>query len=267
MPREQTSLASQQAALMALVTGRDLGASAADSASLVVGDARASAADRVHVYFHMYRARIAEALESQFPRLARWLGAEEFGDVAAAYISDEPSRHPSLRYVGERLPAWLAARRRDAPALAGLAALEWARADVFDLVDETPLTMDDVRGWAADRFGELPLRLVTAHRVITVPAGTSHQWDALGADVAFGAPANAGTEPLVVWREGTMVYHRVVDDAERAALELAQNGTQFGVLCDSLLAVHGEEEAITKAYKWMSTWITDGLLRRFADST
>jgi hypothetical protein len=260
------SLASQQAALMALVTGRDLGASTVDAASLVLGDARASAEQRVHVYAHMYRARIAEALESQFPRLARSLGAEEFGDVAAAYIRDEPSRHPSLRHVGERLPAWLAARRPDAPALAGLATLEWARADVFDLVDETPLAMDHVRGWPADRFGELPLRLVTAHRVITVPAGTSHQWDALCADVAVSAPANAGTESLVVWREGTMVYHRVVDDAERAALALAQNGTQFGVLCDSLLAVHGEEEAITKAYNWMSTWLTDGLLRRFDDS-
>jgi hypothetical protein len=259
MPRERMGLASQQAALMALVTG--WGTRAAEAASLIVGDARASAAERVHVYAHMYRARIAEALESQFPRLARRLGVEEFGDVAAAYISDEPSRHPSLRNVGERLPAWLASRRPDAPVLAGLATLEWARADVFDVVDEAPLTMDDVRRWPADRFGALPLRPITAHRLIAVPAGTSHQWDALGADVAFGAPADAGTEFVVVWREGTVVYHRIVDDAERAALALAQNGTQFGVLCDSLLAVHGEEEAITKAYKWMSTWLADGLLR------
>jgi len=264
---ERASLASQQTALLALVTGRDAGLVVPDASALVVGDARATADERVHVYFHMYRARIVEALESQFPRLARQLGADAFAELAAAYISDEPSRHPSLRYVGERLPGWLAARRADAPTLAGLGTLEWARADVFDLADDAKLSLEDVRGWPMERFAELPLHLVTAHRLMTVPAGTAALWDSLGDDVV-GAAADAvagslapETESLLVWREGTVVYHRLVDAAEHAALRLAAAGSHFGVVCEALLATHGEDGAVAQSYTWMSTWLADGLVQ------
>jgi hypothetical protein len=214
----------------------------------------------------MYRSRIVEALESQFPRLAKQLGADSFAELAAAYITDEPSRHPSLRYVGERLPGWLAARRRpDAPTLVGLTALEWARADVFDLADDRTLSLDDLHAWPPDRFGELPLHLVTAHRLVTVPAGTAALWDSLGGDIVDGAGESAagaatGNESLVIWREGTVVYHRLIDGAERAALDLAARRTQFGVLCESLLANHGDEAAVPRAHAWLSTWLADGLL-------
>jgi hypothetical protein len=253
-----------QTAAMALVTGRKAGVVVPDAGALIVSDARASADERMHVYAHMYRARIVEALESQFPRLAKLLGPDDFAELAVAYIGDEPSRHPSLRYVGERLPGWLAARGPETPAVAGLASLEWARADVFDLADEPTLTLDALRSWPMDRFGELPLRLVTAHRLVTVPAGTAERWDALGAELVNGvgdAPDAVGNESLVVWREGTLVYHRLVDEPERLALELASQGTRFGVVCESLLATRGEEAAVAQAYAWMSTWLADGLLR------
>jgi hypothetical protein len=253
-----------QAAVMSLITGQKVGLLAPDAAAFIVGDARASADERVHVYAHMYHARIVEALESQFPRLAKLLGANAFAELASAYISDEPSRHPSLRYVGERLPAWLGAERSDSPTLVALAALEWARADVFDLADEAPLTLDAVRAWPLDRFGELPLHLITAHRLVTVSAGTAGLWDALGTDLLKGdgdAPDGVESESLVVWREGTLVYHRLVGQAERAALELASKGATFGALCESLLATHGDEAAVAQAYAWMSTWLADGLVR------
>ena len=254
------SLASMQAGVMAMIRG---GAVAGEPDALIVGDDRGTAAERVEVYAFMYRARIAEALESQFPRLAKLVGADGFGELAAAYIAEEPSRHPSLRYVGQRLPAWLAARRSSPSVVAGLAALEWARTDVFDLADEAPLTLDDVRRWPPERFGELPLRLIDAHRFLTVPAGAAWLWDALGDEGSAGRAGEGSDalESLVVWREGTAVYHRLVSNAERAALELAAAGTSFGMVCESLLAEQGEEAAITQAHAWMSTWLADGLVR------
>jgi hypothetical protein len=261
-PPARPSLASMQTAVMALITGREAGIAVPEAGALIVSDARAGADERMHVYAHMYRARIVEALESQFPRLAKRLGSDDFAALAAAYITDEPSRNPSLRTVGERLPAWLAARRPESPRLAGLASLEWARADVFDVVDEPTLTLDAVRSWPMENFGALPLQLVAAHRLIAVPAGTARLWDALGAELvnSQGDSNAVGTESLAVWREGTLVYHRLVDRAEQSALALASQGTRFGVVCESLLAAHGEEAAVGQAYAWMSTWLADGLL-------
>jgi hypothetical protein len=267
--------------LLALITGQtaagaaSVPASAPEPATLVRGDARADAATRVHVYQHMYRARVVEALESQFPRLARWLGADDFAALAAAYVADHPSRHPSLRFLGARLPDWLARRSADQPgagpqhpALADLARLEWARADVFDAGDETPLAIDVLRAWPADRFAELPLRLIGAHRRLALAHPVAALWDAIGPagaepgsdlDRAAAMAAAARPESLLVWRQGVSVFHRATDQGERAALDAMAIGTSFGLVCESLAAGH-PEEAAAQAFSWLSTWTTDELL-------
>ncbi|HEY4393204.1 MAG TPA: DNA-binding domain-containing protein, partial [Polyangia bacterium] len=243
------SQASVQSALLALITGRGGPSGAPDAAAVIVGDARASAEERLRVYQFMYGARVAEALESQFPHLARHLGEKPFGELAAAYIADEPSTHPSLRFIGERLPGWLGSRRSEAPLLGALARLEWARSDVFDAADEPVLTAAAVRAWPPESFGELPLALVTAHRLVIVPAGTGQLWDATGNEPVV-APVSApvaserapdAAETLLVWRQDTTVYHRTVEPLERVALELAARGAEFGVVCDALLARQDEQ--------------------------
>lgn len=251
----------------------------ADAADLVTGDVRASAAERIHVYQHMYEARLIEALEAQFPRLARWLGAEAFAEVVAAYVADEPSRHPSLRFIGRRFPDWLAARapaEARHPALADLARLEWAREDVFDAADESTLVLDAVRGWPPDRFGEIPLRLITAHRRVRLARPVAALWDAIGpaardsestatpdgpAIVADAAAATgAGGESLLVWRQGIAVFHRATDAAEAAALDHMAEGTTFGAICEALCQDRSEPEAAAQAFAWLSAWTTDELL-------
>ena len=266
--------------LLQLITGQTVGAGggarAPDLAALVIGDARAGAADRVHVYQHMYRSRIVEALESQFPRLARWLGADGFADLTGAYVADYPSRHPSLRYLGERFPDWLARRTAGDnagaalhPALPDLARLEWARTDVFDAADQAPLAMAVLRAWPADRFAELPLRLIGAHRRLTLAHPVAALWDAIGPaaqapgsdlDRAAAAAADGRPEALLVWRQGAAVYHRATDDAEWGALEAMAAGTTFGQVCESLAGGRSAEEAAAQAFLWLSTWSTDELL-------
>ena len=264
--------------LLALITGQTAegaaGAPAPDPATLVLGDARADAQSRVHVYQHKYRSRMAEALESQFPRLARWLGADDFAPLTTAYVADHPSRHPSLRFLGARFPDWLAQRSAAQegsglhPALADLARLEWARTDVFDAADQAPLAIGVLRAWPADRFAELPLRLIGAHRRLRLAHPVAALWDAIGPaaqpserdlDRMAADAAAARPESLVVWRQGVSVFHRATDDAERAALDALAAGTSFGLICEALPAQH-PEEAAARAFSWLSTWTTDELL-------
>ena len=277
MPLEDESLRAIYDTLLAHITtghGGDA-ESLPDATALVIGDTRASAARRIHVYQHMYRARIVEALEAQFPRVARWLGAEAFTRLGAAYIADEPSRHPSLRFLGRRFPDWLASRapaeaRPDA--LADLARLEWAREDVFDAVDEPTLTIDVIRASAPDRFGEIPLRLVAAARRVRLARPVAALWDAIGptarevdpsildAVAEANAARETGGESLLVWRQGITVFHRATDAAESAALDTIAAGTTFGAVCEALSRDSSEEEAAAQAFAWLSTWTADELL-------
>jgi hypothetical protein len=254
-------LRATETALLSLITGHGEPAPALDAAALVRGDARADAATRLGVYQRMYGARLAEALEAQFPRLARLLGHDGLQALAGAYAAEEPSRQPSLRWLGERLPDWLARRRTEAPWLAGLARLEWARSDVFDAPDEPVLAADVVGALPPDAFATLPLALVAAHRLITVGHAASRLWDAADDDATDGGGGGHGPgETLLVWRQGTAVFHRAVDAAEHEALALVAAGTTFGALCDAALGRLPVEEATGTAFAWLTTWLADGLL-------
>ncbi len=260
----QPDLSRVETELLSLITGRRFGAEEPELDSLIVGDARAAAADRLAVYQHMYVARLVEVTEEQFPHLARVLGPVELESLVAAYLADEPSVNPSLRFLGARLPGWLVTHRPDAPRLAGLARLEWARADVYDVSDEPVLTMEELRAWPTEGFSSLPLRLIAAHRLLWVRAQTAHLWDVAGqpeaSPPALADEGHRGEESVLVWRHELAVYHRLVDQTERVALELAVNGTSFGLVCDGLLSVLGEEQAVSTAFSWLSTWVTDGLI-------
>lgn len=289
-PPRRRLLPSTQTALLAMITDAAPHPLTPSADALVVSDARASADERVHVYAHMYRTRIAEALESQFPRLARLFGADAFAELAFAYVTDHPSRNPSLRFIGTELPDWLE-RKYGSLGLSDLARLEWARSDVFDVVDEPTLTVDALRAWPLDDFMRLPVKLVAAHRLVTVDFAISAFWDRIGAtsdatvaptssgdssaeadadgcehahaapvDAQVEAPEQAAGESLLVWRQGAVVYHRVITDAERDVLELAAAGTTFGAICDALPSWRPTEEASAQAFTWLWSWTTADLL-------
>jgi hypothetical protein len=278
-------LPATQTALLALITEPVPHPFTPAADTLVVSDGRASADERVQVYAYMYRARLAEALASQFPRLARMLGTAAFEGLTFAYVTEHPSRHPSLRFLGEALPEWL--ERRHRAELSDLARLEWARGDVFDAVDEPVLTVDALRAWPLDEFTRLPIRLTQAHRIVTVDFAIAACWEQLGEvsgapdgdqcggeddgiaacehggaaplDVQIAVAEQAAGESLLVWRQGAAVYHRVLAEGERTVLELAAAGTTFGAICDALSS-RPPEEASAQAFAWLWSWTTAELL-------
>lgn len=260
MPRDGLTLAETQDALFAHITGSIDGELAAPD-SFVVGDLRANAAERIAVYAFMYRARLVEALESQFPRLAKSLGSEGFTELAHGYVDEHPSTQPSLRFLGGSFADWLA-RRRPALTLADLARLEWARADIFDARDEVALGVDAIRAWPQERFAELPVRLIDAHRLLVLAEGTAERWRRIGDQESaqnqdIAAPAS---EAVLVWRQGVAVYHRTVDAAEMTVLELAATGTSLGRICECAGARTDVGDAVGQSFRWIWGWANDQLL-------
>ena len=229
----------------------------------MVGDARAGAEERVQVYATMYRLRVAEALESQFPRVARALGAGRVRRSGRRFRGRQ-SRRAIRRCagLGRGFPDWLAGNRaRACRSWSPLARLEWARADVFDLADQPALTVEALRALPPDAFAELPLRLIDAHRF--VDAGRADA-GAVGR-AARGRPgrpgrgrAADGRGGTLVWRQDVAVYHRGLGADERAALESVAAGTTFGLVCERLAAGRTDEEAAARAFGWLSTWALDG---------
>ena len=135
---------------------------------LVVESEQTSAQVRLGIYADAYRLRLAEVLESDFPTLRSYVGAEAFRSVAGNYIEACPPRHFSIRYYGARLAGFLrehAAYRRS-PQLAEMAEFDWALGTAFDAPDSSVVGVEAVAGIPAEAWPGLSLRLHPSTQIL-----------------------------------------------------------------------------------------------------
>jgi hypothetical protein len=264
------SLARLQARLFGLITAPESvektlaseGAAARDLEAIVVGDARASAVERLDVYANMYFLRIRDVLADYFPKLRAVLGAAAFHDLVTDYLIAHPSTHPSLRNVGRALSAFIASQVAREPWHAELAALEWARLDVFDRADAAPLAREPLAALPPDAFADLALSLVPALEVVATRHAVEQTWRALedGGPATGAPPAAAPGHGLLVWRRGVVVHHRPLDGLEARALARLKGGCTFGALCADLGRDRADDEAAALAAGFLGRWLADELL-------
>ena len=81
------------------------------------GDGVAGEADRLAVYHHGYRARLREALATEFPGLAL-LAGRRFAALLDDYVAAHPSTHFNIRWHGAGLADFLATALVSASAVA-----------------------------------------------------------------------------------------------------------------------------------------------------
>src|SRR5262245_21101067 len=203
--------------------------------ALIAGDDRLPAADRLDIYANMYFFRLLDCLREDFPRLATALGEDRFHNLATDYLLAHPSEHPSLRFLGRRLPEFLAghALARASGALVDLARLEWTRADLFDAADARPLTREDLARLSQEAAGDLPLRPVPAFRLLRLDHDATGLWRELrerdrgaagsGAPdggrepaAAEGAAASEAETAAATWGAGNANAARIGEDAGAA---------------------------------------------------
>ena len=147
--------------------------------------------DRLDVYARMFVYRQVDALRTDFPETAARLGDEAFFALVERYVRAHPSEHPDLGRLGRHFAAFCPDDVRE------LAALEWARAEVF-LEAEAPAV-------SADEFSRtLQIRIIPALRLASRTA---------------------------VWRKGFEVQEVELAAEEARALALAIGGASFAEVC------------------------------------
>ena len=257
MVREPPSLHELQARVHAAATS---GArpSVGDLLELIEGDDSFPADARLAVYARIYVDRIVDALSEDYPKVRAVLGDEAFVAVAARYLRAHPPRDPSIRFAGDRFPAFLAVDD-PRPWLAELARLELARLDVFDAADDTPLGLDDVRAMDPTAFAQRPLRWVRAHAIVEVAWSIDETWRDIEDADRFVHPA---LEPrtIIVFRQGVVVRHRALDREEARALVAARGGIALADLCEDLARERSADEARERVFEWMGRWLACELL-------
>ncbi|HLQ09681.1 MAG TPA: DNA-binding domain-containing protein [Steroidobacteraceae bacterium] len=229
----------------------------------VLGSARVPVATRLGIYAGAYRSRLADALQSNFPALAKLLGEADFHTLAAEYLRTHDSPYFSIRYYGDALPQFLAAHEDyvAAPVLAELTRWEWTMTEVFDAADAVPLTHEALAGVAPQRWAHLRFAWHPSVRRLALSWNAPQIWQALTEDRERPpASLNAAPLPWLLWRHELTTYFRSLTDTESALLDAARNGWPFGELCELLCDELGEAQAPAHAAALLRDWVGSGLI-------
>jgi len=146
------------------------------------------------VYRNTIAKGLADALTAQFPTVARAAGAAWMAEAGRRFGRAHPPEGPSLLAYGAAFPAWLAEQpaAAQAPWLAGLARIDWARALALFAADAPALAAGDLVGLDAAGYAALALRLHPATQILWFDDGTPSLWLALQAAIA---PAEVALAP------------------------------------------------------------------------
>jgi len=220
------------------------------------------AKERLGLYHGMYVLRMAEALESDYPALAHFLGDRWHG-VVRRYVTAHPSRSYTLNHLGRHLAGWLL----EAPGLAQrqfcseLARLEWAVSESFD-ADETPrLGEAQIAAVPADGWSEARLVPSAALRLVAL-RWNANEWLDSAKDERHEHPRPYRRASWVaVFRRNYSVYrHELSQPAFRLLSDLVA-GAAVGPALASALRRRAAPAPET-LQRWFQGWAADGLFTR-----
>jgi len=251
---------------------RDAGWTAhGDLSDCIAPSARMTPVEHLEIYSNMYFVRLRDCLEEDYPKLCEWIGPESFRRLVVDYLLAHPPSHFSLREVGRALPGFLSSHPLHGKdeQLAGLAALEWARVDVFDERDAEPVSRETLVAEAAADPDGFSVSLIPASRILPVAAGVLPLWRRLDTGVEAAPDASRAAEPAVVlvWRRDSSIRHRSLASDEARALEgLRSKPATVVRLAERVLAgsdLDASHDAGPQRFaEILDRWTHDGILVR-----
>ena len=229
----------------------------------VVGTQRVPVATRLAIYGDAYRSRLVEALEANFPALAKLLGEEDFQTLGSEYVSHHESSSFSIRYYGHALAELLGTDPQyvAAPVLSELARWEWAMTEVFDAGDADPIGADALSQVPPEHWAEVCFDWHPSVRSLALSWNVPQIWKAVTTD-ADRPEASLLSEPVqwLLWRHELNTYFRSLPAAESAAVAASRSGAPFGEICALLCEHFEEDEAPAQAALFLRQWIGSGLI-------
>jgi len=222
----------------------------------------------LRVYQHAYGTRLVGALSDNFGVLPQVMCDEAFDALAQAYAQAYPSRHPSIRWFGDQVPAFGPGHEAlvPQPALVDLARMEWGLRGAFDAADALAIDASAFAGIAPDAWPGLRFTLLPSVQLLSMQWAVEPVWKAMQS-----FDADSGEEPelpepqehehaLLIWRQGLENRWRSIDATQASLLRAVMNGKSFGELCELAAENAGADQAAAVAVSALQAWLADGLL-------
>jgi uncharacterized protein (UPF0276 family) len=222
------------------------------------------ALQRLGIYHHAYRARLAEVLADSFAKTYLYMGSDAFEQEAMAFAVSHPPLARSLNRYGADLVTYLADRYPDNPELHELAQLDWDLRTRFDSADVPALDTTAAQTlaaassplwltWPQPLHPSLLLRRVTTN-VVAI-------WRAIEADDAVPeVHYQAQAQWLAVWRKGLQPHFKTLENKEATFLQRLLDGDSIEQTTNTLAGTPALTDPACLG-KWLQAWLADEMLK------
>lgn len=202
----------------------------------------AAAGPGLAVYRNTVAKGLADALAAQFPTVARAAGAAWIAEAGRRFGRDHPPEQPILLVYGAAFPDWLAAQPlEEAPWLANLARIDWARGRALFAADAPALTAAEVARLDAAAYGRLAPGLHPAAQLLWFDDGTPGLWSALQAETA-PERLELAAEPqgVLIARPALALTHRLLTRGGHVLLAACARGESLATAGEAALKAEPE---------------------------
>ena len=229
----------------------------------------ATATQRLGIYHHAYRSRLAEVLADSFAKTQLYMGSDTFDAEATGFAVSQPPATRSLGRYGAGFPAYLATRYPDNPELHELAQLDWDLRSRFDGPDIATLSAESAQAaaggtapawlhWRDPLHPSLTLRRVTTN--------VTQLWRAMDADASVPEVHQYSVaQSVAVWRKGLQPHFQTLEADESAFLHCLMAGHSIDQAA-SLLTATAVLTDPQRLGRWLKGWLSEGVLRDSAMS-
>ena len=232
--------------------------------SVILPSSTLTSLERLGVYRGMYLLRLAEALETDYPALAHFLGGEAFNEFVAGYVEAFPSRSYTLNRLGEHLPEHI----RTAPGVArrgflyDLARLELAVSEVFDAPESPVLTTEQIAQVPTEAWADTRLRPIEAFRLLSFQYPVNAYLTSVKEDDHDHPKARKKNARVAVFRRKYACWRLELSRPAYDLLQALAAGTPLG---DAVAAARkrrgraavGEEQL----FRWFRDWVREGIFQ------
>ncbi len=231
--------------------------------SVIRGDDRLSAQDRVDIYANMYFYRLLEVMKEDYSATAEVLGEVNFHNLITGYLLEYPPTEPSVMWAGRHLADFLRDHplSEEFPFVADLATLERATIDVFCAADAPVLEAAEMNSIPARRWAAVRMRRVPASAILQVQWKVADVLRAVEEKRRWTQPSRVSNR-ILVWRRHSRVSYREIGSGEAEALTALDRSRAFAEVCEMLARDLPDNTAAGEISRLLAQWLADGLIMR-----
>ena len=190
--------------------------------------------ERLAVYRRNVFANHHDALAAVYPVVCRLVGDAFFREASERFAQAHPSRSGDLHRFGAELAPFLEAYppARELTYLPDVARLEWEVARAFHAADAKRLDVRALGALSEDERGRVRFRLQPAARLVASAHPILAIWEANQPERDGTPERNAGSDRVLVHREGFTVRAHALSPLEWRFLESIARGEPLGKIVD-----------------------------------